>query len=118
MRARTPEVRSIRTSLLIKIFGVQRGLRVGAWNSQMTFTSFHLRDVTHRSMDLLPLGLWWLLHTLCNSRSVAVDIMVTLDLLFVFPCWLDYHHLSVVIKPSMAGGILGYRGYPRLQGVS
>ena len=118
MRASTPEVRSIRTSLLTEIFAVQRSLRVGAWNSQMTFTSFHLRDVTHRSMDLLPLGLWWLLHTLSNSRNVALDIMVTLDLLFVFPCWLDYHRLSVAIKPSMAGGILGYRGCPRLQGVS
>ena len=118
MRLRTPEVGSIETSLLTEIFAVQRGLRVGAWNSQMTFTSFHLRDVTYRSMDLLPLGLWWLLHRLCNSRNVAVDIMVTLDLLFVFPCWADYHRLSVAINPSMAGGILGYRGYPRLQGVS
>ena len=83
VRVKPHEAGSVGTSLLVEIFAVQRGLRVGAWNSQMMFTSFYLNDVTHRSMDLLPFGLWWLFYRLCNCRHVAVGSKLITALTYI-----------------------------------
>ena len=52
VRVKAHELRIIRTSLFLKkIFAVQQVLRAGMWKSQNLFTSFCLRDVTHRFMN-------------------------------------------------------------------
>ena len=57
MKVRVHSVRSIGTSLLFKKkFAVQQILRAGMWKSHTMFTSFCLRDVTHRSIDTSFIG--------------------------------------------------------------
>ena len=56
-RIRAHETRSIAPSAVFKRnFAVGQVLRAGVWSRQTTFTSFYLRDVTHRSLDTFSLG--------------------------------------------------------------
>ena len=54
---RAHETRSIAPSAVFKRnFAVGQVMRAGVWSRQTTFTSFYLRDVTHRSLDTFSLG--------------------------------------------------------------
>lgn len=56
-RIRAHEVRGIAPTLLFKRnFAVEQVLRAGVWKSQTTFTSFYLRDITHKSLNTFFLG--------------------------------------------------------------
>ena len=56
-RFRAHEVRSIAPTLLFRRnLSVAQVLRAGVWRRQTTFTSFYLRDLTHRSLDTFSLG--------------------------------------------------------------
>ena len=56
-RIRAHETRSIAPSAAFKRnFAVGQVMRAGVWSRQTTFTSFYLRDVTHRSLDTFSLG--------------------------------------------------------------
>ena len=56
-RIRAHEVRGIAPTLLFRRnFAVEQVLRAGVWKSQTTFTSFYLRDITHKSLDTFYLG--------------------------------------------------------------
>ena len=62
LKAKTPEVRKLRTSLLFrKNCTVQQVLKLGMWPSQLTFTTY-LRDVTHRFF-------FGNLHSSCGGSS-------------------------------------------------
>ena len=51
------QVRGIATSLAFKKnMLVPQVLRAGTWNRQSTFTSFYLREVTHKFMDTFSIG--------------------------------------------------------------
>ena len=51
------EVRAIATSLLFKRnSSLKDVIDAASWRSHMTFASFYLRDVTHKSLDLHSLG--------------------------------------------------------------
>ena len=39
-----------------KYFAVQQVLMAGTWKFPFTFTSFYLRDITHKSMDTFSIG--------------------------------------------------------------
>ena len=57
LRIRAHEVRGIAPSAVFRRnFAVGQVLRAGVWSRQTTFTSFYLRDVTHRSLDTFSLG--------------------------------------------------------------
>ena len=57
MKANRDEEHIIGTSVFIrKNFAVQQAVRAGMWSSQTTFTSFHQRYVTHRSVDTLSMS--------------------------------------------------------------
>ena len=52
LRVRAPKVRKVAMSLLFKRnCEVHQVLKVGTWSAQSTFSSFYLRDVTHRHLD-------------------------------------------------------------------
>ena len=56
-RVRAHEVRGIAPSLLFKRnFAVEQVLKAGTWKNQTTFSSFYLRDITHKSLDTFSLG--------------------------------------------------------------
>ena len=56
-RIRAHETRGIGPSVAFKRnYAVGQVLRAGVWARQTTFTSFYLRDVTHRSLDTFSLG--------------------------------------------------------------
>ena len=56
-RIRSHELRAIAPSAAFKRnFAVGQVMRAGVWSRQTTFTSFYLRDVTHRSLDTFSLG--------------------------------------------------------------
>ena len=56
-RIRAHEVRGIAPTLLFqRNFAVEQVLRAGVWKNQSTFTSFYLRDITHKSLDTFHLG--------------------------------------------------------------
>ena len=57
LRIRPHELRAIAPSVAFKRnFAVGQVMRAGVWSRQTTFTSFYLRDVTHRSLDTFSLG--------------------------------------------------------------
>ena len=57
VRIRTHEIRGIAPTLLFRRnFAVEQVLRAGVWKSQTTFSSFYLRDITHKSLDTFHLG--------------------------------------------------------------
>ena len=56
-RIRAPGVRGIAPTLLFRRnFAVGQVLRAGVWKRQTTFSSFYLRDITHKSLDTFYLG--------------------------------------------------------------
>ena len=56
-QARAHETRSVGPTIAFrKNMSVQRVLNAGVWSRQTTFTSFYLRDVTHRSLDTFSIG--------------------------------------------------------------
>ena len=56
-RIRAHETRGIAPSVAFKRnYAVGQVMRAGVWSRQTTFTSFYLRDVTHRSLDTFSLG--------------------------------------------------------------
>ena len=56
-RIRAHETHGIAPSVAFKRnFAVGQVMRAGVWARQTTFTSFYLRDVTHRSLDTFSLG--------------------------------------------------------------
>ena len=57
VRAKAHEVPSTGALMLLrKNFAVQQVMTTGTWASQNTFTSFYLRDVTHRLTDTFSIG--------------------------------------------------------------
>ena len=56
-RIRAHSSRSIASSALFRSnYAVGQVMRAGVWSRQTTFTSFYLRDVTHRFLDTFSLG--------------------------------------------------------------
>ena len=52
LKVRAHEVRKVATSLLFKRnCAVHQVLKVGTWSTQLTVSTFYLRDVTHRHLD-------------------------------------------------------------------
>jgi len=57
VKVKAHEVRAIATSLLFKKnSSLTDVMEAASWRSQTTFSSFYLRDVTHKSLDLHTLG--------------------------------------------------------------
>ena len=57
LKVRTHEVRKVAISLLFKRnCVVHQVLKVWTWSAQSTFSSFYLRDVTHRHLDTFSIG--------------------------------------------------------------
>ena len=57
VKVKAHEVRAIATSLLFKKnSSLSEVMEAASWRSNTTFSSFYLRDVTHRSLDLHTLG--------------------------------------------------------------
>ena len=83
MRVRAHELRSIVSSLVFKEnFAIPQVLRAEIWTSQTTFFFFCPRNITHRSMILFPLTLWWPLNRSCNASHIAVGIKVIYGSIF------------------------------------
>ena len=56
-RIRAHSSRSIASSALFRSnYAVGQVMKAGVWSNQTTFTSFYLRDVTHRFLDTFSLG--------------------------------------------------------------
>ena len=57
LRVRAKEVRKVTTSLMFKrSCTVHQVLKAGTWSAQSTFSSFYLRDVTHRHLNTFSIG--------------------------------------------------------------
>ena len=65
------EVRSVAMSLLFKRnCMVHQVLKAGTWSAQSTFSTFYLRDVTHRHLDTSAIGPVVGLNRLCNQLTL------------------------------------------------
>ena len=73
LRVRAHEVKKVATSLLFKRnCAVHQVLKAGTWSAQSTFSSFYLRDVTHKICS--SLGLWWRLSRSCNPLTLLAPV--------------------------------------------
>ena len=50
------EVRKVTSLLFKRNCAVHQVLKVGTWSAQSAFSSFCLRDVTHRHLDTFSIG--------------------------------------------------------------
>ena len=79
VKVKAHEVQSIGTSVLFrKNFVVQQTMRTEKLASRIMFTSFYLRQVSHSSIGMFSIGLWWQLNRSCDFRYVAIILPVIL----------------------------------------
>ena len=75
LRVRAHEVRKEVTPLLFKRnCAVHHVLKAGTWSVQSTFSSFYLRNVTHKHLDIFSIRLWWRLSRSCNPLTLLAPV--------------------------------------------